>query len=178
MIHPVPYNSKKSDRYCYSPERSGDPFAAVCSVKSRDKYDAIEEVIRSCRVFDEVEPRSVFLEAVFRRESLESTGIGNGVAVAHGKLPGIRKVIIGLGISIEGVSFDSVDGVPVNLLFVIGSSPVIQNEYLASLSAVMRFVRNPTFRSYLVDMYPDSVSHGNDYETFFRMMGSQDFTSV
>ncbi len=149
--------------------------SALCFIKSTDKFDAIKEVIDSCSVFDRLHSRAAFTDAVFKREFLESTGIGHSVAVAHGKLPSITNVTIGLGISREGIPFESVDGKPVYLLFVIGSSPDRQSEYLSSMSTLMRYMRNTSFRRYLKNLlYPGT--HADDtYRSFFSMLSSQEF---
>ncbi len=151
--------------------------SALCTLLSTEKFDAINEVINSCSVFDNIKPRSAFIEAVFRRECLDSTGIGHGVAIAHGKLPSIKKITIGLGISPGGIPFDSVDGKPVHILFVVGSSPDKQDEYLSSLSSLMRFIRNTSVRSYLRN-YPAVVHKeiNKMYGSFFMMLSTQQFS--
>ena len=77
-----------------------------CIVSSDDKYRAIDEIISSCSVFDELPDKEKFREAVHRRERIQSTGIGHGVAIALGKSPGIEHRFAALGFSEVGIIFD------------------------------------------------------------------------
>ena len=178
MIRSVPSNAEILDEFHQLYTFNSNPGRALCTLRSSEKFKAIKEVIDSCRIFDCIEPRSAFIESVFKRESIESTGIGHGVAVAHGKLSSIPKVTIGLGISVEGIPFESIDGLPVNFLFVIGSSPENQDEYLYSLGSLMRFMRNPTFRSYLTKYPSELFKNAEEYGSFFKMLGTQEFLSL
>jgi PTS system nitrogen regulatory IIA component len=122
----------------------------ICRIGPKDKFDAIREVIERCQVFGDLEDKDDFIEAVHRRERLQSTGIGHGVAIAHGKIEGIESVRVGLGICHEGIDFTSIDNGAVHLLFVIASNPERQNDYLHTLSWLMRFLKNTTLRRALV----------------------------
>jgi PTS system nitrogen regulatory IIA component len=88
----------------------------------------------------------MFRKAVHDREKVETTGVGHGVAIAHGKLDTIHKIRIGLGISQEGVEFESKDGKPVHILFVISSSANLQIQYIKALASILRNVRNAEIR--------------------------------
>ncbi len=104
--------------------------------------------------FEELEEnRERFRRAVHRREIIETTGIGHGVAIAHGKLPCIDKVRISLGISKDGIDFQSKDGRPVHLLFVISSSPFTQLDYLKALASILKSVHNEDVREELLDVF-------------------------
>jgi PTS system nitrogen regulatory IIA component len=121
----------------------------VQNLESRDKYDAIQELVGKAPVFTGSSTSSLVAEAVIRRERLLSTGLGKGVAVAHGTTPAVSDITIALGISEEGIEFDSFDSVPVHLLFVIANPPHRQPDYLLALSAVTRLVRDDAFREAL-----------------------------
>lgn len=159
-------------------ERTESYKDVLCCVHSTDKYEAIREVIQKCRVFADITDISRFTKAVLRRERIETTGIGRGVAIAHGKTAAIDRVHVGLGISEHGVDFQASDGKPVHLLFVIGSSPFSQVDYLRTLAAVMRFIKEADVRRELIeharldfdDMQPESC------QLFLNMMTSQHFS--
>ncbi len=155
---------------------NASPGSAVCKLGSREKFDAIREVIEKCSVFKSIKPESAFIEAVMSRESIESTGIGHGVAVAHGKIDTIQEITIGLGISTRGIPFGAVDGKPVHILFVIGSSPDRQDEYLNSLASLMRFIKNPTFRAILVNKHEEFFKQEEDHSLFIKMLKTQKFS--
>ncbi len=149
----------------------------ICCVNSKNKFEAIQEVIAHCTIFDDISDISGFTEAVIKREKLETTGIGRGVAIAHGKLKTIPRVKVGLGISPRGIEFNAADKKPVHLLFVIGSSPFRQIEYLRALAAIMRFVK-------MTDIRTELIKHTNlDFSdeqnaaciNFLDMMASQHF---
>jgi mannitol/fructose-specific phosphotransferase system IIA component (Ntr-type) len=121
----------------------------VQSLSSQDKFDAIRELIHKAPVFAGLGCRDELEEAVVQRERILSTGLGRGVAVAHGTTDTIKDIVIALGISERGIDFDSFDNTPVHLLFVITNPPGRQMEYLVALSAVTRLVRDEAFRESL-----------------------------
>jgi PTS system nitrogen regulatory IIA component len=118
----------------------------VQRLSSADKYDAIRELIRKAPVFSTVTDQRQVEEAVIHREKVLSTGLGRGVAVAHGTTQGVNDLVIALGISEQGIEFDAIDQKPVHLLFVITNPPHKQVDYLVALSTVTRLVRDEAFR--------------------------------
>jgi len=118
----------------------------VRNLSSQDKFDAIRELIHKAPVFSTLDCRDKLEEAVVQREKILSTGLGRGVAVAHGTTDTINEIVIALGISRRGINFDSFDKIPVHLLFVITNPPGRQVEYLLALSTVTRLVRDEEFR--------------------------------
>ena len=150
-----------------------DCRSVICQLQATDKTKALLEVIDTCSIFQALPDIERFKRGVLRRERIQSTGIGHGVAIAHGKILGIDEVHIALGISGEGIEFGSEDGMPVHLLFVIASSPSIQLEYLRSLSAILRSVRSETMRDHLLSL---KDRQSDDLCTrFFAMMERQEF---
>jgi PTS system nitrogen regulatory IIA component len=121
----------------------------VAHLASRDKFEAIRELIRKAPVFDGLAIRDRIAKAVIAREKLLSTGLGRGVAVAHGTTDAVQEIIIALGISQNGIDYGAIDGAPVHLLFVIANPPGMQAEYLFALAAVTRLVRDDSFRDSL-----------------------------
>ena len=149
----------------------------ICCIKSTDKYEAIKQVITDCPIFTDLSDHDEFLEEVIKREKIETTGIGRGIAIAHGKLKTIPRVKVGLGLSTKGIDFNSADGNLVYLLFVIGSSPFRQIEYLRALAAIMRFVKMTDIREELIkhtDLDFSEEQNGSCL-TFLDMMATQQF---
>jgi mannitol/fructose-specific phosphotransferase system IIA component (Ntr-type) len=72
------------------------------------------------------------------------------VAVAHGRVKGLSRVLIGLGVSKAGISFDSPDCKPVHLLFIIASPPHSHFDYLRALSTLVRALRECSLRDALM----------------------------
>jgi PTS system nitrogen regulatory IIA component len=150
----------------------------LCCLNSNDKYDAIREVIQKCQIFAGIDDIPRFTKAVLRRERIETTGIGRGVAIAHGKTSSIDRIHVGLGLSEHGIDFEAPDGKPVHLLFVIGSSPFSQVDYLRALAAIMRFIKESEVRKELLDhMNLDfSDEQVESCKMFLNMMSSQHFS--
>lgn len=140
---------------------------AFKKIHGGDKYSAIDEVIRSCGVFDDVEDRVAFIKAVHDRERIQSTGVGHGVAIAHGKVASIPSCRIALGWSREGIAFDDKYSEPVHLVFVIASSPSRQDEYIHAVSHILSWVHD--------DRFCRALKNGNfDDDEVRRFLGNMD----
>jgi PTS system nitrogen regulatory IIA component len=122
----------------------------VYHLESKEKFAALGELIRKAPVFSEIADRAAFEESVMGREKLQSTGFGHGVAVAHGRSKGLSRVLIGLGLSRDGIPYDSPDGKPVHLLFVIASPLKTNLDYLQALSTLVRVIRDCSLRETLM----------------------------
>lgn len=126
--------------------------SVVWDVQGSTKADAIRDVIARAGVFHAI-PRfdlHAFGKAVLAREALGSTGLGHGVAVAHGKMTSVDRTAIALGIAHRGIPYDAPDGMPVSLLFVVANHPDRQADYLHLLSSVARVVRDRRLRERLL----------------------------
>lgn len=130
-----------------------DPGSVIWNLRSSDKLDAIREIIRETPVFAEHETLHAeeFTRIVIAREKLQSTGFGHGVAVAHGRTDQVDEPVIALGISHDGIDYDSYDEKPVHLLFIIANHPDRQVDYLQILSTLVLMVRDELFRRELLD---------------------------
>jgi PTS system nitrogen regulatory IIA component len=84
------------------------------------------------------------------REQLQSTGIGEGVAIPHGALPQLETQFASLLIVPEGVDFTAIDGLPVNILFAVITPKRATGEHLKTLARVSRVLRNKAFRERLI----------------------------
>lgn len=85
------------------------------------------------------------------REKLGSTGIGRGVAIPHGKLPGLGEIMIAFGRSREGVEFDALDGKPAHLFFLLMAPEHSASEHLKVLAKVSRMLKDAQFRKRLLE---------------------------
>ncbi len=86
------------------------------------------------------------------REQLQSTGIGEGVAIPHGALPQLETQFASLLIVPEGVEFQAIDGLTVNILFAVITPKRATGEHLKTLARVSRLLRNKAFRDQLVSV--------------------------
>jgi nitrogen PTS system EIIA component len=127
-------------------ERCFEEGTVVPDLESTEKYHAIRELIRRAPVFGGLADVAGFERSVIAREQMQTTAFGRGVAVAHGRVDGLERVLIALGLARRGIPFDSPDGTAVRLLFVIASPPHMSREYLRALSTLVRVVRDPAMR--------------------------------
>lgn len=127
--------------------------SVLWNVRSENKYDALREIVTEASVFGAVPELDIedFTERVLERERMQSTGLGHGVAVAHGRTEQVTEPVVALGISREGIDFEAIDGHPVHLVFVIANHPDQQVFYLRILSKLATLGRNADFRAELLD---------------------------
>jgi PTS system nitrogen regulatory IIA component len=84
------------------------------------------------------------------RERLGSTAIGDGIAIPHGKIRGVRQIIGTFGRAIKGVDFDSLDGHPTHLFFLLVAPEDSASLHLKALARVSRLFRDNAFREHLL----------------------------
>jgi len=114
------------------------------------KDEALPEIVRQLEeneVFTAKEASSA-LRALREREKLGSTGIGNGVAIPHAKTKGVKEMVVALARSKEGIEFQSIDGEPVQLVFLIVSPAAEQEQHLDMLRWMSKLGRNSDFRMF------------------------------
>jgi PTS system nitrogen regulatory IIA component len=97
------------------------------------------------------------LEALLGRERAASTGVGDGVALPHARLPGLARVAGALGRSRLGVDFGAADGRPCHLVFLLVAPESAPGDHLRALSRVARLLRDAALRRRLVEA-PDAAS--------------------
>jgi PTS system nitrogen regulatory IIA component len=93
------------------------------------------------------------------REQLQSTGIGEGVAIPHGALPQLETQHAGLLIVPDGVDFVAIDGQVVNIVFAVIGPKRATGEHLKTLARVSRLLRNKTFRDRLIAAPDSKAAH-------------------
>ncbi len=125
--------------------------AIKANLVAEDKDSAIRELVAGL-----VESRDVaegeqegIIKAIMKREELGSTGIGRGVAVPHTKHPSVSQLIGTVGVSVEGVDFNSLDGEKVQLFFLLVSPPDRPGDHLRALENISRQLRDDTFCRFL-----------------------------
>ena len=91
------------------------------------------------------------VETLLEREKLGSTGIGEGVAIPHGKLAGVPGLLAAFGRSVSGVDFQSIDGKPTQLIFVLFAPENSAGIHLKALARISRLFRNPAFRKAILE---------------------------
>ncbi|MBP7926437.1 MAG: PTS sugar transporter subunit IIA [Desulfobulbaceae bacterium] len=87
---------------------------------------------------------------LLEREAIGSTGVGNGVAIPHGKVAGLDDILLCFGRSRDGIDFDAIDSRPVHLFVLLLSPASKAAEYLKALARVSRILKNETTRQELL----------------------------
>jgi PTS system nitrogen regulatory IIA component len=100
------------------------------------------------------------MKVLLERERLGSTGIGDGIAIPHGKLRDINDLVLSFGRSAEGIDFESMDGKPVHLFFLLVAPETCAGIHLRALARIARLLKNGTVRKKLakVDSREDIFS--------------------
>jgi nitrogen PTS system EIIA component len=123
----------------------------IPSLQAGSKRDVLQELSHRIGAdFPELRPERI-VQVLQKREALGSTGIGEGLALPHGKLAELQRIIICFGRSREGIPFEAVDGKPVQLFFVLLAPQSAAREYLSTLAHLSRFIKNPSVRIRLMN---------------------------
>lgn len=112
----------------------------VPELKSKNKADAIKELTHLLYEKKRMKNVGLALDQIMAREATESTGIGNGVAVPHARIPGMKQLACAVGRVSAGIDFLAVDRKPVHLIFLIGYPPSQQTTYLNFVATVARLL--------------------------------------
>jgi len=108
---------------------------------SQDREGALREMVNFLKKKKKVSKEKELYEKLLQREELGSTAIGEGVAIPHCKIKGVKSPIILLAISKKSVDFQSLDGKPSNIFFLVVSSPENPSLNLQILAAIASLVR-------------------------------------
>ena len=124
--------------------------ASVLDMVSTSKDDLLGEMASALsKIEPHLEERKL-LEILRERESLQSTGIGEGVAIPHGKVSGLDRLVATFARSRQGVDFDSIDGQPTQLFFLLVVPEQSGGQHLKALARISRFFRDASFREKLL----------------------------
>jgi fructose-specific phosphotransferase system IIA component len=119
-------------------------------MEASDKEEAFEELVDLLVQCGEVTDRDAALEAIRKREEMGSTGIGNGVAIPHGKDASISRLVGALGISREGVEFGGVDGKPANVIFLLLARTDNPGPHIQALAEIAQLIQAQGFMERVV----------------------------
>jgi mannitol/fructose-specific phosphotransferase system IIA component (Ntr-type) len=111
----------------------------IKDVRSRTKEGVLRELTKLASTAPEVSDTEAFLKAIRTRETAMSTGIGMGIAMPHAKIPSISDLVMAVGRSKKGIDFDSLDGLPVHIIIMVGSSDNQNVEFLKLIAKIGAF---------------------------------------
>ena len=121
------------------------------NLKATTKGKVLEELAQHLSDFHAEVDRSNVIEVLWERERLGSTAIGDGIAIPHGKVAGLRTLVGMFGRHSAGVDFDSLDGNPTRLFFVLVAPDESVGQHLKALARVSRLLKDGDFRKNLVE---------------------------
>jgi PTS system nitrogen regulatory IIA component len=136
------------------------------SLKSTGKAAIIEELASHLASRNPGVDGAALVKVLIEREKLASTAIGEGVAIPHGKLDAVGKLIACVGRTREGVDFESIDGQPTHIFFVLVAPENSTGVHLKALARISRLFKDPDFRARLL-----AAETGTD---MFRVISEED----
>ncbi len=127
------------------------PEAIRAELAATDKDGVIRELVGALVESGQIDAaeQDGIVKAIMKREELGSTGIGRGIAVPHTKHPSVEELVGTVGISVDGVDFQSLDGEKVQLFFLLISPPDRPGDHLRALENISRQLRDETFCRFL-----------------------------
>jgi len=127
------------------------PDLVISELGAAAKGDVLAEMSRHLARFQPgIDPESL-RKVLEERELLASTAIGDGIAIPHGKLDSVEQLVGALGRSVRGLEFDSIDGKPTHLVFMLVAPSSSTGMHLKALARLSRLFRDADFRRRLIE---------------------------
>ncbi len=121
----------------------------IIGLRGTTKREIIEELVGAIDA-NQIADRGRVLESVLQREGIMSTGIGHGIAIPHGKSEAVKALSGVLGIKREGVDFESLDGQPAYIFFLLVSPADVSGPHIKALARISRLLKGEEFRKALI----------------------------
>jgi PTS system nitrogen regulatory IIA component len=124
--------------------------AILADLKSKDKKAVIEELVAPVAKACGTNHKDI-VRVLMERERLGSTGIGGGIGIPHGKMKDLEALVLGFGLCREGVDFESLDGRPTHIFFLLLTPENSTGVHLKLLARISRVLKNDTFKQRLLN---------------------------
>ncbi len=124
--------------------------AILADLKALDKKGVLEELVTPIARLAGINHDNL-VKVLMDRERLGSTGIGEGVGIPHGKLKEIESLFLGFGLSHKGVDFESMDGQPTHIFFLLITPENSTSLHLKLLARISRILKNEPFKEKLIN---------------------------
>lgn len=125
------------------------PQAVTTRLTARTKREAIAELVERLESAHGLSSQGEILDRVLRREAMMSTGIGNGVAIPHGKARLVDRMVAACGVSREGLEFETVDGEPATLFVLLVAPETAGALHVKVLANISRLLKEESVRRML-----------------------------
>ena len=122
-----------------------DKRAIKIGMQATTKEEALKELVDILAQIEDIGDSKSILKALLERENLGSTGIGQGIAIPHGKTDKVKRLVAVMGISKTGVDFDALDGEPVYIFFLLVAPKETAGPHLKALAQISRLLRDSYF---------------------------------
>ena len=143
-----------------------DETSIIQDLSSTSKKGVLEELSNVLVARGKLPDRDKVVEVLLEREKLGSTGIGDGIAIPHGKMKGIEELVTSFGRSIKGVNFESIDNKPTHLFFLLVAPENSAGVHLKALGRISRLLKDSGFRNRLME--------AGDDQDLFRIIAEED----
>lgn len=146
--------------------------AMAVDIKAAKKEELIKELVEVLINAGEIDKRcrNKLTESLMAREALGSTAIGQGVAIPHAKIDCVSKLVAVFGLSRKGVDFDSLDGEPAYIFFLLVAPADSAGPHLKALARISRLLKDKYFR--------DSLRSCTDEKAIIRIINQEDEKKV
>ncbi|MGB8930045.1 MAG: PTS sugar transporter subunit IIA [Anaeromyxobacteraceae bacterium] len=141
------------------------PDAIIATLGGTSAQAVLAELSRPLCGSHKLDPQRL-LDTLLDREKLGSTGIGEGVAIPHGKVAGLPALIASFGRSPQGIDFRAIDGKPTHLFFTLVAPENSAGAHLKALARISRIFKNPSFR--------EAIMKASTSDEIFRLIEAED----
>lgn len=126
-----------------------DKEAIIVDLQAKDKIGILNELVAPIARNTGID-QSEIVRVLMERERLGSTGIGGGIGIPHGKLKHLEKLVLGFGLSRKGVDFESMDGYPTHLFFLLITPEHATDLHLKLLARVSRLLKKEPLKEMMM----------------------------
>ena len=140
--------------------------AVSADLKATTKDAALRELVEVLVKAEGIKNKEDLVRVLLNRESLGSTGIGQGVGIPHAKTNAVKKLVAALGISTNGVNFDALDGEPVHIFFLLVAPEDSAGPHLKGLARISRLLKDKFFR--------ESLKQLRDEKSILKLIREED----
>jgi len=127
-----------------------DKEAILADLNAQNKKGVLEELVAPVAEIAGVQQEDL-VKVLLERERLGSTGIGGGIGIPHGKMKDLDSLVLGFGLSRKGVDFESLDGEPAYIFFLLLTPENSTGLHLKLLARISRILKNEPFKDRLLD---------------------------
>jgi PTS system nitrogen regulatory IIA component len=141
------------------------PDAVIANLSGQTGPAALQELCRPLAATQKVDAARL-VDTLLDREKLGSTGIGEGVAIPHGKVAGLPGLMASFGRAVQGIDFRAIDGRPTHLFFALFAPENSAGAHLKALARISRIFKNASFR--------DAIMKAQTADEIYRLIEAED----